>query len=71
MTDIKPKFDIEKLNLHYGAFHALKDINMQISAHEITAFIGPSGCGKIDIFKDIEPDERSCGECKDRRKSGA
>ena len=46
MTDIKPKFDIEKLNLHYGAFHALKDINMQISAHEITAFIGPSGCGK-------------------------
>ena len=56
MTDIKPKFDIEKLNLHYGAFHALKDINMQ---------------WKIDIFKDIEPDERSCGECKDRRKSGA
>ena len=32
MTDIKPKFDIEKLNLHYGLFHALKDINMQISA---------------------------------------
>lgn len=31
MTDIKPKFDIEKLNLHYGAFHALKDINMQIT----------------------------------------
>ncbi len=27
MTAIKPKFDIEKLNLHYGAFHALKDIN--------------------------------------------
>ena len=41
MTDMKPKFDIEKLNLHYGSFHALKDINMQISAHEITAFIGP------------------------------
>ena len=61
MTDMKPKFDIEKLNLHYGLFHALKDINMQISAHEITAF----------IFKDIEQDERSCGECKDRRKSGA
>lgn len=71
MTDMKPKFDIEKLNLHYGSFHALKDINMQISAHEITAFIGPSGAWKIDIFKDIEQNERSCGECKDRRKSGA
>ena len=51
MTDMKPKFDIEKLNLHYGSFHALKDINMQISAHEITAFIGPSGCGKSTFLK--------------------
>ena len=53
MTDIKPKFDIEKLNLYYGAFHALKDINMQISAHEITAFIGPSGCGKSTFLKTL------------------
>ena len=53
MTDIKPKFDIEKLNLHYGSFHALKDINMQISAHEITAFIGPSGCGKSTFLKTL------------------
>ena len=53
MTDMKPKFDIEKLNLHYGSFHALKDINMQISAHEITAFIGPSGCGKSTFLKSL------------------
>ena len=53
MTDMKPKFDIEKLNLHYGLFHALKDINMQISAHEITAFIGPSGCGKSTFLKTL------------------
>ena len=53
MTDMKPKFDIEKLNLHYGSFHALKDINMQISAHEITAFIGPSGCGKSTFLKTL------------------
>ena len=51
MTDMKPKFDIEKLNLHYGAFHALKDINMQIDEHKITAFIGPSGCGKSTFLK--------------------
>ena len=53
MTETTPKFDIEKLNLHYGAFHALKDINMQISAHEITAFIGPSGCGKSTFLKTL------------------
>ena len=53
MTAIKPKFDIEKLNLHYGAFHALKDINMQIDEHKITAFIGPSGCGKSTFLKTL------------------
>ena len=53
MTDVEPKLDIEKLNLHYGSFHALKDINMQISAHEITAFIGPSGCGKSTFLKTL------------------
>ena len=50
---MKPKFDIEKLNLHYGAFHALKDINMQIDEHKITAFIGPSGCGKSTFLKTL------------------
>ena len=53
MKAIKPKFDIEKLNLHYGAFHALKDINMQIDEHKITAFIGPSGCGKSTFLKTL------------------
>ena len=53
MTEMTPKFDIEKLNLHYGAFHALKDINMQIDEHKITAFIGPSGCGKSTFLKTL------------------
>ena len=35
------KFDISHLNLHYGDFHALKDVNMKIEANKITAFIGP------------------------------
>lgn len=53
MTSANPKFDIEKLNLHYGAFHALKDISMQIDEHQITAFIGPSGCGKSTFLKTL------------------
>ena len=39
------KFEIEHLNLHYGKFHALKDVSIKIPTGEITAFIGPSGCG--------------------------
>lgn len=42
MAAAKEKFTIENLNLYYGAFHALKDINMKIPAKNITAFIGPS-----------------------------
>ena len=33
------------LNLWYGQNHALHSVNVDIPEHEITAFIGPSGCG--------------------------
>lgn len=47
------KFEIEKLNLYYGDFHALKDIQMEIAENKITAFIGPSGCGKSTFLKSL------------------
>ena len=50
---MKKCFDINKLNLHYGSFHALKDIDMQITKGEVTAFIGPSGCGKSTFIKTL------------------
>ena len=42
---------IENINLWYGDFQALKNINMEIKKHEITAFIGASGCGKTTLLK--------------------
>ena len=42
------KFTVRDLELYYGDFHALKNINMTLPEHEITAFIGPSGCGKCE-----------------------
>lgn len=50
---MKKCFDINKLNLHYGTFHALKNINMEIAKGEVTAFIGPSGCGKSTFIKTL------------------
>ncbi|MBO5283688.1 MAG: phosphate ABC transporter ATP-binding protein [Lachnospiraceae bacterium] len=47
----KIKIDVQKLNLHYGSNHALKDVNMKIRENAITAFIGPSGCGKSTFLK--------------------
>lgn len=47
------KFHVDKLNLHYGSFHALKDISIDIPQNRITAFIGPSGCGKSTFLKSL------------------
>ena len=45
------KISVRHLNLHYGDNHALKNINMDIRDHAITAFIGPTGCGKSTFLK--------------------
>ena len=45
--------DVKKLNLWYGANHALKDINLGIQKNKITALIGPSGCGKSTFLKTL------------------
>ena len=47
------KIVIEHLNLWYGSFQALKDINLRLPANEITAFIGPSVCGKSTLLKSL------------------
>ena len=47
------KFKISNLDLYYGDFKALKNVNLEIEANKITAFIGPSGCGKSTLLKSI------------------
>lgn len=47
------KLSIQNIDLYYGDFKALKNINMEIEENKITAFIGPSGCGKSTLLKSI------------------
>jgi phosphate transport system ATP-binding protein len=47
-------FDVKNLNLFYGKNQALKNINIGIPAHSITAIIGPSGCGKSTFLKCLD-----------------
>ena len=49
MTDLKPKLQVNNLNFYYGGFHALRNVNMTIAENKVTAFIGPSGCGKVGM----------------------
>lgn len=48
---VASKLNTRKLNFYYGSFHALHDIDIDISTNKITAFIGPSGCGKSTFLR--------------------
>ena len=45
------KIEIDKLNFYYGTFQALQDIAIEIQDRQITALIGPSGCGKPTFLR--------------------
>ncbi len=47
------KFTINNMNLYYGSFQALKNVNLNLASNKITAFIGPSGCGKSTLLKSL------------------
>lgn len=63
MTKKQSCFSIKDFNLFYGDFHALKNINMEITSSEVTAFIGPSGCGKSTFIKSLNRMNDLVDEC--------
>jgi phosphate transport system ATP-binding protein len=56
------------LNIYYGAFHAVRNVELKVARRKITAMIGPSGCGKSTVLRcfnrmnDLIPSARIQGE---------
>lgn len=42
---------MKSVDIYYGKFHAVQDVNLSIPPRVVTAFIGPSGCGKSTVLR--------------------
>ena len=47
------QIDIKDLDIFYGDFRAVEDVQMQIKPRSVTALIGPSGCGKSTVLRTL------------------
>ena len=62
------RIQIRNLDFFYGANRALKAIDLDLPAHQVTGMIGPSGCGKSTLLRvlnrmyDLYPGQRATGE---------
>ena len=67
---LKVKAEAKDFNFHYGAFHALRSLNIPIHEKRVTALIGPSGCGKSTFVRsfnrmhDLYPGNKYGGEIR-------
>ena len=67
-TNREAQMIFRNLDFYYGKYHALKNINLEIYKHHVTAFIAPSGCWKSTLLRtmnrlfDLYPKQRATGE---------
>lgn len=47
------RLDLNNVDIFYGDFHAVKDVNLHVPPRSVTAFIGPSGCGKSTVLRSL------------------
>ena len=52
---------IQNLNKYFGAFHALKNINLNVPTGKLVSLLGPSGCGKTTLLRIIAGLENADG----------
>ncbi len=45
------RVEVRDVDIYYGSFKAVADLNMTVSPRSVTALIGPSGCGKSTVLR--------------------
>lgn len=52
-THVSTGISVRDLNIFYGDFLAVENVNVDIEPRSITALIGPSGCGKSTFLRSL------------------
>ncbi len=52
-TEAATAIEVTSLNLFYGDFHAVRDVDVTILRNHVTALIGSSGCGKSTFLRSL------------------
>ncbi|MDN5722997.1 MAG: phosphate ABC transporter ATP-binding protein PstB [Corynebacterium sp.] len=47
------RLDLKDVDIFYGDFHAVQNVNLAVPPRSVTAFIGPSGCGKSTVLRTL------------------
>jgi phosphate transport system ATP-binding protein len=53
VTCDNPIITARKVNVYYGAKHAIHDVSLDVGRNAVIALIGPSGCGKSTFLRSI------------------
>jgi phosphate transport system ATP-binding protein len=67
-SSVGDKMKVEKMDVFYGSFQAIKNASLDIPDRRVMALIGPSGCGKSTFLRalnrmhDLTPGARVTGK---------
>jgi ABC-2 type transport system ATP-binding protein len=51
---VSPVLEVNKLNVSYGVFHAVRDVSFNVHPGEIFGLLGPNGAGKTSTLSAVE-----------------
>jgi len=50
---VAKRLDLKDVDIYYGDFLAVQNVNLSVVPRSVTSFIGPSGCGKSTVLRTL------------------